>query len=111
MRMFPLVLIALVSVSMCTQNISSKDQASSACISLCNAALKSGKYLGNGPCLSESSPDWSPNWSVSDWVCDVAHSPRQDVDNLQENQCSDYRNDKANHFVEVDASCKLIRAV
>ncbi len=60
--------------------------------------------LSDGPCLSNNLI------GDSDWVCDVAHSPRQDVDNLPENQCETYRNGTATHFVEVDENCNLIRA-
>ena len=56
--------------------------------------------MTNGPCLS--------NEIVEDWVCDVAHSPRQAVDDLPENQCPAY-GDKASHFVEVDPDCNFIR--
>ena len=61
----------------------------------------------NGPCLSDNNSEWN----IADWVCDVAHSPRQDVDNLPENQCQAFRNSQAHHFVEVDSSCNFIRAV
>ncbi len=57
--------------------------------------------LSNGPCLS--------NQLADDWVCDVAHSPRQAVDNIAENQCEWFRQGKAHHFVEVDENCNLIR--
>ncbi len=45
------------------------------------------------------------------WVCDVAHSPREDVDNLPENQCREFGEGKANHFVEVNPNCEFIKAV
>ena len=59
------------------------------------------------PCLSDNNPEWN----ISGWVCDVAHSPRQAMDDLPENQCSEFREGKSNHFVEVDAACEFIRAV
>jgi hypothetical protein len=74
------------------------------CVSACNS-VKSTRDLSSGPCISDPIPD------QTDWVCDVAHSPRQAVDNLPENQCSAYRNGQAHHFVEVDTDCNLIRAV
>jgi len=72
------------------------------CISLCISA-KQSKELSNGPCLAE-------HMSNPDWVCDVAHWPREAVDNLAENQCSSYGK-TAKHFIEVTPDCKFIRAV
>lgn len=72
------------------------------CIELCR---KQAVDLSNGPCLSDNNPEWD----VKDWVCDIAHSPRQEVDNIKENQCEDFQNGKAEHFVEVDANCGFIK--
>ena len=56
--------------------------------------LKSqGLEMSNGPCLS--------NEIIPDWVADVAHDPREDIDDLPENQCPAY-GINASHFVEVD---------
>ncbi len=67
------------------------------CITLCRA------YQGDksdGPCLG---------FATYNWVCDIAHNPRQEIDNLGENQCADYREGGAEHFVEVDPECNFIR--
>ncbi len=56
-----------------------------------------------GPCLADSLTDYS------DWVVDVAHNPRQEVDARQENQCASFRMGKAKHFVELDENGDLIR--
>ncbi|MFZ6036529.1 MAG: hypothetical protein ACOYUK_05315 [Patescibacteria group bacterium] len=58
--------------------------------------------LSDGPCLS--------NQAIEDWVVDVAHDPRQDVDNDPANQCSGFRSGAAKHFVELDPQGNLIRA-
>ena len=58
--------------------------------------------LSKGPCLS--------NEIVKGWVCNVAHNPRQDVDDQQGNQCSAYGK-TAQHFVEVDINCNTIQSV
>jgi len=58
--------------------------------------------LSAGPCLS--------NNVIPDWVADIAHSPRQEVDDKPENQCSAYREGTAHHFVELDPAGNLIRA-
>ena len=71
------------------------------CISLCQQKISNGANLSNGPCLAEN--------YVNDWVCDVAHSPRQPVDNLPENQCPTFRQGNAHHFVEVDEECNVIK--
>lgn len=76
-----------------------------ACISLCQQQMKSGRNLSAGPCLSDD----NPNWTISGWVCDVAHSPRQQVDNRRENQCDDWHQGQASHFVEVTPNCKVIQ--
>ncbi len=79
-----------------------------ACIKACKDALALGKDLSNGPCLLNPIKDMN-------WVCDVAHWPRKDVDNLEENQCSAWReaHEKGQkmHFVEVTPSCEFIRAI
>ena len=73
------------------------------CINLCLEELNKNTNLDNGPCLSQEIEE--------DWVCDVAHSPRQSIDNIQENQCSSYREDLTHHFVEVTPECGFIRKV
>ena len=80
-----------------------KEIAIQKCIEECKNAMIRGVDLSNGPCLLESIA------GLNDWVCDVAHSPRQPVDNLPENQCSSFREGRAKHFVEVDTACNLIR--
>ena len=62
-----------------------------------------GMDFSNGPCLSEE--------IIQDWCADVAHNPRQPVDNLPENQCQSYREGKVHHFVELDPEGNLIRAM
>lgn len=86
---------------------STKDEAIEKCVELCKDAKVKGQDLSKGPCLSDD----NPKWDIADWVCDVAHWPRQDVDNDPANQCKDFRLGKANHFVEVDPSCEFIRAM
>jgi hypothetical protein len=64
----------------------------------------SGTDLSAGPCISESLP------GLPDWVADIAHDPRQDVDDLPANQCQHYRSEQAGHFVELNLDGQLIRA-
>lgn len=64
----------------------------------------SGQDLSEGPCIAEELGD-VPGWSV-----DIAHDPRQEVDNQPENQCQAYREGRTDHFVELDPDGNLIRA-
>lgn len=57
--------------------------------------------LSDGPCLS--------NALMPSWVADLVHSPRQPVDDLPVNQCSNYLEGQAQHFVELDLDGNLIR--
>ena len=63
-----------------------------------------GQDVSAGPCISESLP------GLPDWVADVAHDPRQPIDDEAANQCQRYRSGQANHFVELNVDGKLIRA-
>jgi hypothetical protein len=67
-------------------------------------AQVSGRDLSTGPCISESLP------TLPDWVADIAHDPRQPVDDVPANQCARYRSGQAHHFVELAPDGKLIRA-
>jgi hypothetical protein len=64
----------------------------------------SGRDLSTGPCISESLP------LLPDWVADIAHDPRQPVDDEPANQCQRYRSGEAHHFVELNTDGQLIRA-
>jgi hypothetical protein len=67
-------------------------------------AGKAKEDLSPGPCLSEGIP------GLSDWVVDIAHDPRQDVDDQPANQCQSYRDGETHHFVELTPDGQLIRA-
>jgi hypothetical protein len=64
-------------------------------------ATAGGVDLTDGPCLGVV---------LENWVADVAHDPRQEVDDRPENQCEAYRSGEADHFVELDPEGNLIRA-
>ena len=70
-------------------------------IELWRVKLLSGEDLSDGPCLS--------NKIIPDWVADIAHDPRQEIDDLPQNQCSAYREGTAHHFVELDPEGNVIR--
>ncbi len=79
------------------------DVAKTQCVELCRGAQREELDLSAGPCLGNPIPN------MADWVCDVAHNPRQDVDNKTENQFSAFRDGTAKHFVEVDGNCNFIK--
>jgi hypothetical protein len=64
----------------------------------------SGQDLSAGPCISESLP------GLPDWVADIAHDPRQSIDDEPANQCQRFRSGQAHHFVELSLDGQLIRA-
>jgi hypothetical protein len=60
-----------------------------------------GTDFADGPCLGVV---------LDNWVADVAHDPREEVDDRPENQCGAYRNGHIEHFVELSPQGILIRA-
>ena len=66
-----------------------------------NLSKEAGVDFSNGPCLS--------NALMPGWVADVAHNPRELIDDDILNQCSSYINGTAEHFVELDLEGNLIR--
>lgn len=60
-----------------------------------------GTDFSSGPCLT--------NDLMPDWVVDIAHNPRQKLDDLAENQCPAFIEGRAKHFVELDLEGEVIR--
>jgi hypothetical protein len=83
---------------------SDKQQAIDAAQRVYQQAKARGTDFSNGPCIAEQLPDL-PDWSV-----DVAHNPRQSIDDQPSNQCQAYRQGKTHHFVELDPDGNFIRA-
>ena len=81
-----------------------RDRAVNEAVDAYHEAKARGVDLTRGPCIAEHLP------GLPDWVADVAHDPRQPVDDDPAYQCSRYREQEAHHFVELDPSGKLIRA-
>jgi hypothetical protein len=73
------------------------------CIKECRDSIEKNEKLESGPCLLD------PIKENSKWVCDIAHSPREQTDNLPENQCQAFRNGIAQHFIEISPDCRLIK--
>lgn len=45
------------------------------------------------------------------YAIDIVHVPRNSQDNLPENQCSEFREGRVSHFVEIDYKGNIIRIV
>jgi hypothetical protein len=67
-------------------------------------AQAKGVDLSTGPCIAETLPD------LPAWAADVAHDPRQPIDDQPANQCASFRAGRTHHFVELTPDGTLIRA-
>lgn len=63
--------------------------------------LEEGVDLSSGPCLTN---DLMPGW-----VADMVHIPREEADNLSENQCVAFVEGRAQRFVELDLKGNVVR--
>jgi hypothetical protein len=81
-----------------------RDRAVNEAMQAYHEAKANGTDLDRGPCIAEQLP------GLPDWVADVAHDPRQPVDDQPANQCQRFRDGEAHHFVELSPSGDLIRA-
>lgn len=103
-----IVLISVILIAGCvSEKAPSKEEnletLKQKCIQACENAVEKGKDLSNGPCILDPMEN-------EDWVCDVAHEPRQPVDNQRKNQCDAWHSGKAKHFIEVTPTCEFIKA-
>lgn len=81
-----------------------QQQAVAAAQQVYQQAKSKGTDFSAGPCIAEQLS------SLPDWSVDVAHNPRQAIDDQPANQCQLFRQGKTHHFVELDPQGKLIRA-
>ena len=101
------LLIALTAAALlagCGGDDDERDRAIDAAATAYAEAQSSGVDLEPGPCIAEQLPE------LDDWVVDIAHDPREDIDDDPANQCRRYRDGEASHFVELDPQGELIRA-
>ena len=49
--------------------------------------------------------------TCEDYAVDIVNVPRNEDDDKIENQCSDYRNGIASHFIELDKNGEIVRVV
>lgn len=97
----PLLVVALLLVAGCGGEEDERERAIAAAHVAYEEAIAEGRDLADGPCLGVV---------LENWVADVAHDPREEVDDRPENQCEAYRSGEAEHFVELDPEGELIRA-
>jgi hypothetical protein len=96
-----LALVAAVAVAACGgPSDEEKNRAVVAAEEAYASAEAEGVDFAPGPCLGIV---------LDGWVADVAHEPRQPVDDRPENQCGAYRSGEADHFVELDPDGNVIR--
>jgi hypothetical protein len=98
------VVVAIVGCGGSDTGSTERDQAISAAMDAYDQARAKGIDLSQGPCIAENLP------GLADWVADIAHDPRTDVDDQPSNQCQRYRDGEASHFVELTPEGELIRA-
>src|SRR5919197_4150146 len=104
-RSCPLALVAALVLTACGgPSQDERDRAVTEARQAYGEAKAAGINLDRGPCIAEQLP------GLPDWVADVAHEPRQPVDESPANQCRRYRDGEAHHFVELSPSGDLIRA-
>jgi hypothetical protein len=84
------------------RNPGNRDQAISEAKRAYAAKRAQGDDFSSGPCLVEE--------VIDDWSADIAHDPRQAIDDDPANQCAAYRDGTTHHFVELDPEGNLIRA-
>jgi len=112
--LFSLALLVIIMVSLMTLFLFSRnnytckpgqssDYEKAICLAqvLYQQQVSQGGDLSTGPCLS--------NDLLPGWVADLVHNPRQPVDDLPANQCQAFIEGRANHFVEIDLSGKVVR--
>jgi hypothetical protein len=97
--------VAAVAVALLLPQLLEPEEADEETIALAQAAyrqaVEQGVDMERGPCLGVIKEGW---------VADVAHDPRQPVDDEPENQCEAYRSGEADHFVELDPEGRYIRS-
>jgi hypothetical protein len=99
----PMLLVALALAAGCggDSDDGERERAIAAAHVAYEEAAAAGTDFADGPCLGVV---------LENWVADVAHEPREEVDDRPENQCEAYRSGEAAHFVELDPDGELIRA-
>jgi hypothetical protein len=97
--------VVTVGVAIALMAVLEPDEADEETIALAQAAFdraqSEGVDMSRGPCLGVIKEGW---------VADVAHDPRQPIDDEPQNQCEEFRSGDADHFVELDPQGRYIRS-
>ena len=101
MRLALLIVMLLLVAGCGGAEENERDRAIAAAYVAFEEAIAEGRDLADGPCLGVV---------LENWVADLAHDPREEVDDRPENQCEAYRNGHLEHFVELSPQGILIRA-
>jgi hypothetical protein len=101
MRSASAVLLVVVALAGCGGGEDADDETIRLAQQAYERAKARGVDMSRGPCLGVIKEGW---------VADVAHDPRQDVDDDPANQCPEYRSGEADHFVELDPEGNFIRS-
>lgn len=88
-------------INTATSSAKIEDEALKNALNLYIEKRADGIDFSSGPCLGVV---------MDDWVLDIAHRPRTAIDDLPENQCADFREGRAHHFIELDSDGQLIRS-
>ena len=83
-------------------SFSSEDEILKNALNLYIQKKQAGLDFTNGPCLGKI---------ADDWVLDIAHNPRQPIDDRSQNQCPEFLDGSSHHFIELDPSGNLIRSL
>lgn len=94
-----LVLLGLAAIGWVVLFVSKPDVLAKARARYIQATQFDHRDLSQGPCLGKI---------ADDWVLDIAHLPREQVDDAPANQCTDYREGKVDHFVEMSPKGEVI---
>lgn len=101
---FAVLIVVVLSIAVITKpkkqvSISDDSAISQKAVELYQKTKEQGADFSNGPCLG----------TIDYYAIDIAHIPREVVDEKSENQCPDYINGKLKHFVELTPFGTIIR--
>lgn len=92
---------ATISTNRASPDFTGNEDAFKNALNLYIQKKQEGIDMTNGPCLGKI---------ADDWVLDIAHEPRIPADEKVENQCQNYLDGTAKHFIELDPDGKLLRS-
>ena len=82
-----------------TKTVSDFSEITNKAVALYQKAKSQRVDFSSGPCLG----------TIDGYAIDVSHTPREEIDDLAQNQCPDYNSRKVKHFVELTPFGTIIR--